>query len=64
MTYVLPAGDADLVSCGRMGATRTFRADDENLDLFVHSASIKNKKNPTIACGLVDFRATTLPLFT
>jgi hypothetical protein len=58
MTYVLPAGDADLVSCGKMGATRTCRADGKNLDLFVHSASFK--KNPTISCGLMDFRASTL----
>jgi hypothetical protein len=39
MTYVLHAGDADLVSYGRMGATRTCQAVGKNLDLFVHSAS-------------------------
>jgi hypothetical protein len=53
ITYVLPARDADLASCGKMDATRTRQTDGENLDLFVHSASFK--KNPTIACGFMDF---------
>jgi hypothetical protein len=63
MTYVLPARDVDLVSYGKMGATRTCRADDENLALFVHCASFKKSHNRLWVDGLPCFYTlqSTLP---